>query len=460
MGNKLTGFKRLLQRIYTDPSIPEENIDLQRRIVLLNIIFTIGIVILIPYSVIAYRRGKLLLSIFDLAASIILACAYVYLRRSKNYTVTGYICISILSLLILYVTSTGGHKYTGPLWSYTVPVFVLFLLGPKKGSIFMGIYFTIVLVILFFPGTPLLFTTYSIDFKVRFVSTLTVVFIIAFFAEWARDKTQLKMAQKAKELEKTLEELEKAEAERTRLHDQLLTAEKMEAIGILAGGIAHDFNNILTVIIGNLGLALEEMESNPKVAAKLLKNAEKISIQATELAQRLITFSRGGWVVRRGITLPALLKIIEAQHPGMKTILHQTTTIIPPGLKPLYGDERYLSQVIQNLLQNADEAAAELKRITLEAENVTLKKNNDFELKYGDYIKISITDNGRGIPKDQIGKIFDPYFSTKDTVTQKGLGLGLAICYSIIKKHNGHITVKSEVGKGTTVELFLPAYKK
>jgi K+-sensing histidine kinase KdpD len=326
MRNKLTGFKRLLQRIYTDRSIPEEDIESQRRVILLNIIFTIGIVTLVPYSVIAYKQGSFWLGIFDLVVSIILAGAYVYLRRSKNYTVTGYICISIVSLLVLYATSTGGHNNTGPLWSYTVPVFVLLLLGTKKGSIFMGIYFSIVLLILLLPGTPLLFTTYSRDFKVRYVTTFAVVYAIAFFAEWVRTKTQEKMVRKAKELEKTLEELEKTEAERNRLHDQLLTAEP--------------------------------------------------------------------------------------------------------------------------------------KQITLEAENVTLKEDNDFDLKYGDYIKISITDNGRGIPKNQIGRIFDPYFSTKDSVTQKGLGLGLAICYSIIRKHNGHIVVKSEVGKGTTVELYLPVYKE
>ena len=459
MGNKLAGFKRLLQRIYTDRSIPKENIEIQRRVVLLNIIFSIGIVILLPYSVIAYRQGKLLLSIFDLTAFIILVCAYIYLRRSKNYTVTGYICISILSLLILYVTATGGHKYTGILWSYTVPLFVLFLLGTQKGSIFMGIYFTIVLIVLFFPGTPLLLTTYNMDFKVRFVSTLAVVFIIAFFAEWIRAQTQNKMAQKAEELGKILEELKKAEAQRNHLHDQLLTAQKMEAIGILAGGIAHDFNNILSVIMGNLGLALEEIESNPKRAAKMLKNAEKASVQATALSQKLITFSKGGWIVRREISLSAVLKGMAEQNPGMKTILYTTATI-PPGLNPLCGDERYLSQVIQNLLQNAGEATTEPKQITLEAENVTLTQDNDFELKDGDYVKISITDNGKGIPGDQIGKVFDPYFSTKDTVTQKGLGLGLAICYSIIKKHNGHIAVKSEVGKGTMVEFYIPAYKE
>ncbi len=458
MRNKLTGFKQLLRRIYTDPSIPEENIDLQRRVMLLNIVFTIGIVTLVPYSVISYKQINLWLGIFDLAVAIMLAGAYVYLRRSKNYTATGYICSSIVSLLILYVTATGGHKNVGPLWSYVVPVFVMFLFGTKKGSIFMGIYFTIVLVILFFPGTPLLFTHYIMDFKVRFVSTLAVVYIISFFAEWARAQTQEKMAQKTKELEKTLEELKKTEVERARLYEELLTAKKMEAIGILAGGIAHDFNNLLSIIIGNLGLGLEGIESNPKWAAKMLKNAEKASIQATELSQRLITFSKGGWIVPREVTVSTVLKSIEEQNPGMKTVLHSTTTVIPLDLKPLYGDQRYLSQVIQNVLQNADEATAEPKQITLAAENITLEEDNVFKLKNGDYVKISITDNGRGIPGHQIEKIFDPYFSTKDSVTQKGLGLGLAICYSIIKKHNGHIAVKSEIGKGTTVELYLPAY--
>ncbi|MGD2086978.1 MAG: ATP-binding protein [Candidatus Aminicenantes bacterium] len=460
MGSKLTGFKQFLVRIYTDRTIPEENTDLQRRVILLNIIFTIGIVTLVPYSVIAYKQGSFWLGVFDLAISVILAGSYVYLRRSKNYTVTGYICISLVSLLILYVTCTGGHNNTGPLWSYTVPMFVLFLLGIKKGSVFMGIYFSIVLLILFFPGTPLLFTTYSRDFKVRYATTFAVVYAIAFFAEWVRTKTQEKMARKAEELEKTLEELGKAEAERNHLHDQLLTAQKMEAIGILAGGIAHDFNNMLTVIIGNLGLALEEIESNPKWAAKMLKSAEKASIQAIELSQRLITFSKGGWIVPREVSLSVVLKDITDQNPDMKTILLSTTTTVPAGLKSLYGDERYLSQAIQNLLVNAHEAAAQPGQITLEAENVTLEKDNDFELKAGDYVKISITDNGPGIPREQLGKIFDPYFSTKNTVTQKGLGLGLAICYSIIKKHNGHIAIKSEIGKGTTVELHLPAYSE
>ncbi len=458
MVNRDTGIKLLVRRIYTDESIPKENIDLQQRVVFLNIVFTIGIVCLTPYSVIAYLQGNFWLGVFDLTTVVILVSTYFYLRRSKNFTTACYISISVVSALLLYVTSTGGVNNTGPLWSYTMPLFTTFLLGTKKGSIAISIYFIIVLLILFLPGTPLLFTTYSTNFKERYVTTFGVVYIIAFFTEWVRAKTQEKMIKKTKELERTLEELRKTESERSRLHDELLTAKKMEAIGILAGGIAHDFNNLLSIIIGSISMAIEEIEDNPENAVKMLKNAEKSSAQAAEVAQKLITFSNGGWIIPKKIHLATILNGVIEYNPEMKPLLRNT--FLPPELKPLYGDERQLREVIYNLLKNADEAAAEPKRITLKVENVTLDKKNNFSLKQGDYIKISIRDNGRGIPQEHLEKIYDPYFSTKNTVTQKGMGLGLAICYSIIKKHNGHIAIESEVGKGTTVNVHLPTFKE
>jgi signal transduction histidine kinase len=456
MVKREASIKRLLQRIYTDESIPKENIDFQQRVVLLNIIFTIGIVCLTPYSVIAYLQGNFWLGVFDLATVGILVSAYFHLRRSKNFTLSGYIGISVVSVLLLYVTSTGGVNNTGPLWSYVMPLYTLFLLGTKKGSIAISVYFIIVLLILFLPGTPLLFTTYSTNFKIRYVTTFAAVYIIAFFSEWVRANTQKKMIKKTKELERTLKELRKTEAERSRLHDELLTAKKMEAIGILAGGIAHDFNNLLSIISGNVSIAIEEVEDNPGKAVKMLKNAEISSFQAAEVAQKLITFSNGGWIIPQKINLSTILNSVMEYHPEMKPFLRNT--FLPPELKPLYGDERQLREVIYNLLKNADEATSESKRITFKAENVTLSKKNSLSLKQGDYIKISITDNGRGIPQEHLEKIFDPYFSTKDTVTQKGMGLGLAICYSIVNRHNGHIAVESEMGKGTTVNVHLPTF--
>jgi signal transduction histidine kinase/Tfp pilus assembly protein PilF len=257
---------------------------------------------------------------------------------------------------------------------------------------------------------------------------------------------------------KTTRALRKEIADRKKAEAELLRSQKLEAVGILAGGIAHDFNNLLGTIIGNLSLAGAEIDDEPEAVVKRLNTAERVSLQASELAQKLVTFSKGGWVLPQRVPLASILKSTIYHYPDTSPLLRGIS--IPPGLKPIYGDERQLRQVIYNILQNADEAMTEPKKVIINAENIFLDEENLLALKQGDYVKVSITDNGRGVPSDQLGKIFVPYFSTKDTVTQKGMGLGLAICYSIINKHNGHITVTSQVGKGTTVEIYLPAYNE
>ncbi len=245
--------------------------------------------------------------------------------------------------------------------------------------------------------------------------------------------------------------------DRKKAESELLKGRKLEAVGILAGGIAHDFNNLLSIIMGNISMARTLSDDKNKKLNSMLENAEKASCQATDLAQKLITFSEGGWVLPQQVRLDALLKECLAIHHHMKAFVH---TVFPSHLDAIYGDERQLSQVISNLLENADEGMTEPKELFVEAETVVLKKQNEWALNPGDYVKIIIRDNGKGIPPEHMDKIFDPYFTTKATVSRKGMGLGLAICYSIIKKHNGAITVHSEVGSGTTVTLHLPAYRE
>jgi signal transduction histidine kinase len=259
---------------------------------------------------------------------------------------------------------------------------------------------------------------------------------------------------------KVTRQLNKEIQEHKQTAAELLKSQKLESIGILAGGIAHDFNNLLTIIIGNISMAVEEIEGDARNArvVKMLKSAEKSSHEATDLAQKLITFSMGGWIIPQKVALTTILKSVLEYYPQMEPLLKNTS--ITPGLKSLYSDERQLRQVMYNLLQNANEAMTDPMKVTIKAENITINENNNFSLEPGDYVKISVIDNGRGIPSDKLEKIFDPYFTTKGTVTQKGLGLGLAICYSITRKHNGHIAVKSKVGKGTTVELYLPTYSE
>jgi signal transduction histidine kinase len=233
----------------------------------------------------------------------------------------------------------------------------------------------------------------------------------------------------------------------------------MESVGILAGGIAHDFNNLLAVIVGNTSMMkLSFGEQNTKLN-HFLDNVERASNQAAELAQKFITFSEGGWLMRKKVKLSNILKDTAHLSPEIKNIPCDIS--IPPDLDLIYGDERQLRQVITNLLLNARESTSDDNRkITVTAKNITLGNENQFSLEEGKYVQISVIDNGMGIPPELLEKIFDPYFTTKTTVSQKGLGLGLAICYSIVQKHGGHISIDSKVQEGTTVDMYLPVYCK
>ncbi|UCH92302.1 MAG: PAS domain S-box protein, partial [Candidatus Aminicenantes bacterium] len=246
---------------------------------------------------------------------------------------------------------------------------------------------------------------------------------------------------------------------RKRVESELIKSRKMESVGILAGGIAHDFNNLLAVIVGNTSmLKLHVGDDNPKFNT-YLDNVEKASNQAADLAQKFLTFSEGGWLMRKKLNFSNILKDSVQLSPEIRNIRCEPS--IPSNLDHIYGDERQLRQVMVNILLNAHESSPdENKKISIKAANITMDKDNQFSLKDGKYVKVSVIDHGRGIPPELLEKIFDPYFSTKNTVSQKGLGLGLAICYSIVKKHGGHITIASEVKKGTTVDLYLPVYKK
>ncbi|MFC2140870.1 nitrogen regulation protein NR(II) [Acidobacteriota bacterium] len=245
---------------------------------------------------------------------------------------------------------------------------------------------------------------------------------------------------------------------RKKTESELIKSRNMESVGILAGGIAHDLNNLLTVIIGNTGMLKLNFGGSDSRIFSLLDNVENAAAQAADLAQKFIIFSAGGWVMRKKVDFCKILADISHFSPEIACIPGEVS--IPPDLAFIYADEGQLRQAITNLLLNAHEATNNNnQKIAVTASNIALEKENPFSLKAGKYVKISVIDGGRGIPPELLEKVFDPYFSTKDTVSQKGLGLGLAICYSIIKKHEGHIAITSELQKGTTVDLYLPVFK-
>ncbi|TCL76391.1 PAS domain S-box-containing protein [Hydrogenispora ethanolica] len=229
---------------------------------------------------------------------------------------------------------------------------------------------------------------------------------------------------------------------------ELLKAEKLESLGILAGGIAHDFNNILAAILSNIQLAMFKLEKNEDVRTYLLNTVETAR-RASELTKQLLTFSKGGVPVKKDASLIELLREnTEFVLRGSKT---KAEFAIPDDLWAATIDVGQISQVINNLVINAKQAMPRGGVLRVSAENCVVAPGTLMEP--GQYVKITVQDQGVGISRENLSKIFDPFFTTK----KEGNGLGLATSYSIIHQHNGYIEVDSQEGMGTTFTIYLPA---
>jgi PAS domain S-box-containing protein len=237
--------------------------------------------------------------------------------------------------------------------------------------------------------------------------------------------------------------------DRQRMEEQLQNAAKMESVGLLAGGIAHDFNNILTAILSNLTLL--QIDLGMPQAESVLDEAVRATKRAGELTLQLLTFAKGGDPVRAAVLLDEVLR--EAATFASRGSKVRTEFRMDADLRAANADKAQISQVIQNLVINSVQAMPDGGTVTIEAANERVAENAHGALAAGDYIRVRVSDTGSGIPPEHIGKVFDPYFTTK----VHGRGLGLATVFSIIRKHQGHIEVSSEPGKGTTFTLWLPA---
>jgi two-component system cell cycle sensor histidine kinase/response regulator CckA len=241
--------------------------------------------------------------------------------------------------------------------------------------------------------------------------------------------------------------------ERQRNEAERRKAETLEQLGLLAGGIAHDFNNLLTAIIGNISLASLLLPPNDEMASRL-DDAKNASVRARDLAQQLLTFARGGAPIKKAASIGKLIQ--DTVSFSLRGSHSRSEFHFGADLWPAEVDSGQISQVIANLAVNADQAMPNGGTLHVSCENFRYTSTTAPaipDLPPGDYIRISIRDEGVGIPEKYIKRIFDPYFTTKP----KGNGLGLATAYSIIKNHNGFMTVESEVHLGSTFNLYLPA---
>ena len=231
--------------------------------------------------------------------------------------------------------------------------------------------------------------------------------------------------------------------EKLKIEEELVKAQKLESLSVLAGGIAHDFNNLLTGLYGNIQMAKFYPSSDAK-AQTYLNRAIGSMEQAISLSEQLMTFSRADEPVKQSLSLSELL--LEIAQFSLRGSNIELQTCINPDLLPVEADKGQLSQVIANLVINAQQAMPKGGVLKVWADNL-IEEN---------LVKITIIDEGEGILPENLNKIFDPYFTTK----KSGNGLGLASAYSIIKNHNGEIFVHSDLNQGTTFDILLPISTK
>jgi two-component system cell cycle sensor histidine kinase/response regulator CckA len=238
--------------------------------------------------------------------------------------------------------------------------------------------------------------------------------------------------------------------EQDALQREALRAQKLDSIGLLAGGLAHDFNNLLHGILGHLSLA----RVNPRLpgeARAQLEACEHGVARAQDLTTRLLTFSRGGAPVKKIAAVGDLLREAVDFNLRGSTVAGIVTTV--PGLWNAAIDEAQVSQVFANLTLNAMQAMPGGGRLEVKADNVRLNRQNHLPLRPGPYVRVTFRDQGVGIPPADLARIFEPYFTTREG----GSGLGLATAWSVLRRHEGHIAVESEAGRGATFTVHLPA---
>jgi PAS domain S-box-containing protein len=245
---------------------------------------------------------------------------------------------------------------------------------------------------------------------------------------------------------------------RKSLENQLLQAQKMEAIGNLAGGIAHDFNNMLSIILGNTEIMMENLErASPDIAN--LQEIQKAAKRSADLTRQLLAFARKQTIAPKVLDIN---EAIEGMLKMLKRLIGENIDLdwLPKkGLWPVKVDPSQVDQVLANLCVNARDSIKGAGKLTIETDNTDFDAEycrNHVDYQPGNYVMIAVSDNGIGMDKETLDNIFEPFFTTK--AIGKGTGLGLSTIYGIVKQNNGFINIYSELGEGTTIKIYLPRY--
>lgn len=472
--------------------------ETKRKLVLLNIFLILGFFILVLMGTIAFVQDAFILTFADFSMAGLFCGALYYLHRTGNESNISFYGIITILFFFCFLFSIGGVKTTSFMWTYSFPLFSLYLLGLSRGTLVTGILFCFCfcfLIIDYFSNT---INIYSIDFTLRFLPSFLVVSILASLVEKSRSSSRDAMLEKQHLLAKTIQELQKketeleevrdqlevrvslrtaeleqankqlrieiedkkiAEEESLRLESKLLRAEKMELLGRLAGGVAHDLNNVLSGIVTYPELLLLDLSPDSEMYEPL-ESIRSAGARAAAIVQDLLTLARRGIRINERINLNDIIKA-HLQSPEFITLQkkHPLVTVEKQLLKQLHsisGSAVHLQKTLMNLLINSFEAIESEGRITLTTENHEVSPSYQInDPPPGNYVLLIISDTGIGIPHEEINMIFEPFYSSKK-MGNSGTGLGMTVVWGTVKDHKGYLDIHSSLDTGTTIKLFFP----
>jgi signal transduction histidine kinase/CheY-like chemotaxis protein len=477
----------------------DDNSETVRKIILLYVFLGLGFLLLSVMGIIAIVQHALLLGIADFITAALIFALLFYLFKSGDEPTTSRVGVIGIGLFFCVLFFIGGVHATAFMWLYTFPLFSLYLLGLRQGLVTSLLLFAFCVGVLALDLSSDWINVYSKDFAIRFIPSYLVVCVLASLVEksrfdsWkaifdkqrllahtihelqmkevelqeARNNLELRVTLRTEELEKVneqlrieIEEREQAQQERSRLESELLRAQKMETLGRLAGGVAHDLNNVLSGIVSYPDLLLLQLPPDDEMRGPL-QNIRRSGIRAAAIVQDLLTLARRAITVKESLQLNDIITA-HIQSPEFITLQKKYPAVtvdmnLAPDLRCISGSSVHLEKAVMNLLVNSFEAIEKEGRISVVTENRYVESVlHGFETTLpGQYVVLTISDNGIGIAKDNLNMIFEPFYSSKN-MGSSGTGLGMTVVWGTIKDLGGYLDVTSSPGEGTIITVFLP----
>ena len=438
--------------------------ELIRKVILLNGITTVGIIFLIILGVIAFLQESYTLGLLDFLSALLLLAILVFMYCTLNFIASCYIGVTFMYIFYLYLFISGGVHSTAFMWLYTFPLFSLFLLGAKAGTMATTFLFIPSVLFLVYDLYSVHVQVYTLDFTLRFIPSFLTVFLFSYMYEKTRENAQRKLKKANEDQERIIDErtaqLKQEIVLKEEFSKKLRQSQQMRAIGLMAGGVAHDLNNILSGIVSYPELILKQLPSDSKYRETLEAIRDSGKRSAAVVAD-LLTVARGVSskkeinsvnIIITDYLLSPEFKKMESHYPNVTFIKRLDPKILNIKCSPVH-----IRKSIMNIIVNAAEAINETGTVMISTRNVDIDTSfaQDNDIEVGTYVVISVEDTGEGISDSDKEHIFEPFYSKK-IMGRSGTGLGLAVAWNTVKDHNGNISVESS-DKGTVFSLYFPS---